>query len=53
MIWRSSAKLRGVNPTRGIALFGLNPLVTLYGVGGGHNDLLMLLLTTGGVYAIL
>jgi Glycosyltransferase family 87 len=52
LIWKS-AKRRGVDPARGIALFGLNPLVTLYGVGGGHNDLLMLLLTTGGVYAVL
>lgn len=52
LIWRC-AKLRRVNPTRGIALFGLNPLVTMYGVGGGHNDLLVLLLTTGGIYAIL
>ena len=49
----AGAKLRGLNPVRGIALFGLNPLVTLYGVGGGHNDLLMLLLTTAGVYAVL
>ncbi len=52
LIWRS-ARLRRVNPTRGVALFGLNPLVTLYAVGGGHNDMLMLLLTTGSVYAIL
>jgi alpha-1,6-mannosyltransferase len=52
LIWKS-AQRRGVNPTRGIALFGLNPMVTLYGVGGGHNDLLMLLLTTWGVYAVL
>lgn len=51
-IWQS-AKLRGLNPVRSIALFGLNPLVTLYGVGGGHNDLLMLLLTTWGVYAVM
>ncbi|HET9094729.1 MAG TPA: polyprenol phosphomannose-dependent alpha 1,6 mannosyltransferase MptB [Solirubrobacteraceae bacterium] len=52
MIWRLAGQ-RGVNQRRAIALFGLNPLVTLYGVGGGHNDLLMLLLMTGGVYAIL
>ncbi len=52
LIWKS-AQRRGVSPARGIALFGLNPLVTLYGVGGGHNDLLMLLLTTGGIYAAL
>jgi hypothetical protein len=52
LIWRS-APLRGVDPVRAIALFGLNPLVTLYGVGGGHNDLLMVMLTSAGVYALL
>jgi hypothetical protein len=52
LIWQS-ARRRGLNPTRSIALFGLNPVVTVYGVGGGHNDLLMVLLTTWGVYAIL
>jgi hypothetical protein len=52
LIWQS-ARRRGVNPARGIALFGLNPLVTVFGVGGGHNDLLMVLLTSWGVYAVL
>jgi alpha-1,6-mannosyltransferase len=52
LLWRTS-KLRGVNPARGVALVGLNPMVTLYGVGGGHNDLLMMLLTTAGIYAVL
>ncbi|MGH2836273.1 MAG: polyprenol phosphomannose-dependent alpha 1,6 mannosyltransferase MptB [Solirubrobacteraceae bacterium] len=52
LIWKS-AERRGVSPKRGVALFGLSPLVTMYGVGGGHNDLLMLMLTTGGIYALL
>jgi hypothetical protein len=52
LIWHA-ARLRGLNPVRGAALFGLNPLVVLYGVGGGHNDLLMLAFTTAGVYALL
>jgi alpha-1,6-mannosyltransferase len=52
LLW-NAARMRGLNPIRGVALFGLNPLVVLYGVGGGHNDLLMLLLTTAGVYALL
>ncbi|MDE3129967.1 MAG: polyprenol phosphomannose-dependent alpha 1,6 mannosyltransferase MptB [Acidobacteriota bacterium] len=52
LIWRS-AQRRGVSPKRGIALFGLNPIVTLCGVGGGHNDLLMLALTSWGVYAVM
>jgi hypothetical protein len=52
LIWKS-AERRGVSPKRGVALFGLNPLVTLCGVGGGHNDLLMLMLTTAGIHALL
>lgn len=52
LIWRC-ARLRDINPVPGLALFGLNPLVVLYAVGGGHNDLEMLLLTTAGVYAVL
>jgi alpha-1,6-mannosyltransferase len=52
LLWKS-AKLRGVDPVKAVALFGLNPLVVLYGIGGGHNDLLMLLFTTAGVYAML
>jgi Glycosyltransferase family 87 len=49
----NAARLRGVNPVRAVALFGLNPLITLYGVGGGHNDLLMLAVMMGGVYLLL
>ena len=52
ILWRS-ARVRGVDPVRGAVLFGLNPLVVLYGVGGGHNDLLMLLPMVAGVYAVL
>jgi hypothetical protein len=52
LLW-NSARLRGLNPVRAVALFGLNPLVVLYGVGGGHNDLLMLAATTAGIYALL
>jgi alpha-1,6-mannosyltransferase len=52
LLW-NAARLRGLNPVRAVALFGLNPLVVVYGVGGGHNDLLMLLAGTAGVYALL
>jgi alpha-1,6-mannosyltransferase len=52
LLWRS-ALLRGLNPVRSAALFGLNPLVAVYGIGGGHNDLLMLLALSGAVYALL
>ncbi len=52
VVWRC-ARLRGIDPVRAVALVGLNPLLVIYGVGGGHNDLLMLLAMVGGVYAIL
>ena len=43
----NAARLRGTDPVRAAALVGLNPLLVLYGVGGGHNDLLMLLALVG------
>jgi alpha-1,6-mannosyltransferase len=49
----NAARLRGVDQVKAAALVGLNPLVVVYGVGGGHNDLLMLLLMVGGVYLVL
>ena len=53
--WRSSrsvwnaARLRGLDPVKAAALVGLNPLIVVYGVGGGHNDLLMLAVLMAGV----
>jgi Glycosyltransferase family 87 len=41
LVW-NGARLRGVDQVKAVALVGLNPLVVVYGVGGGHNDLLML-----------
>jgi alpha-1,6-mannosyltransferase len=52
MMWRA-ARLRGLNPVRGTVLFGLNPLVVFYGVGGGHNDLLMMAFSTAAIWALL
>jgi hypothetical protein len=52
LIWKT-ARLRDVDPVRGIALYGLNPMVMLYGVGGGHNDFMMVSLMMWGVYAML
>jgi alpha-1,6-mannosyltransferase len=51
-VW-NAARWRGVNPVKAIALVGLNPLIVIYGVGGGHNDLLMLAAMVVGIYAIL
>jgi len=52
LVWKA-APLRGVNPVRAIALFGLNPVIMLSCVGGGHNDSLMTWLMMLGVYAAL
>jgi hypothetical protein len=52
MVW-NIARLRGVDPVKAVALVGLNPLLALYGIGGGHNDLLMLVPLVGAVYASL
>lgn len=52
LLWNAS-RLRGLNPVRAVALYGLNPLVVIYGVGGGHNDLLMLALTTAAIFMVL
>jgi hypothetical protein len=52
VVWRC-ARLRGIDPVRAVALVGLNPLLVIYGVGGGHNDLLMLLAVALAVWAFL
>jgi alpha-1,6-mannosyltransferase len=52
LVW-NAARLRGVDPVRAVALVGLNPLIVLYGVGGGHNDLLMVTALMGGIYLLL
>jgi alpha-1,6-mannosyltransferase len=52
LLW-NAARLRGLDPVRAVAVVGLNPLVVVYGVGGGHNDLLMLAAVCAGVYAML
>jgi hypothetical protein len=52
VVW-NAARLRGLDPVKAAALVGLNPLVVVYGVGGGHNDLLMLAVLMAGVYLML
>ena len=52
MVW-NIARLRGVDPVKAVAIVGLNPLLVLYGIGGGHNDLLMLVPLVGAVYVSL
>ena len=48
LVW-NGARLRGVDQVKAAALVGLNPLIVVYGVGGGHNDLLMLAPAVAGV----
>jgi len=52
VVW-NAARLRGLDPVKAAALVGLNPVIVVYGVGGGHNDLLMLALLLTGVYVLL
>jgi hypothetical protein len=52
LVW-NAARLRGINPVKAAALVGLNPLIVIYGVGGGHNDLLMMLIVVAGIYLML
>ena len=51
-VW-SCARARGRPPLPASLLVGLNPLLLVYGVGGAHNDLLMLALTMAGVLLVL
>jgi hypothetical protein len=48
IVW-NAARFRGVDPVKAVALVGLNPLIVVYGVGGGHNDMLMLALAVAGI----
>jgi alpha-1,6-mannosyltransferase len=52
LVW-NAARLRGIDPVKATALVGLNPLIVIYGVGGGHNDLLMMLIVVAGIYLML
>src|SRR5436305_375352 len=52
LVWKI-AVARGIDARRPVALVGLNPLLFLYGAGGGHNDLLMLLPLLAGIYLAL
>lgn len=48
LVWRT-ARLRQLDPLRAVLLVGLNPLLLAYGVGGAHNDFLLLALALGAV----
>ncbi len=42
LVWRC-ARVRGFDPVAAILVVGANPLYVIYGLGGAHNDLLMML----------
>ncbi len=52
LVWKI-ARLRGLDPVKAVALVGLNPVIVVYGVGGGHNDLLMIAILLASVYVLL
>ncbi len=52
VIWRA-ARLRGLDSVKAVALVGLNPVIVFFGVGGGHNDLMMLAILAAGLYVLL
>ncbi len=52
LVWRC-ARLLGRDPVTAVALVGLNPIVLVWGLGGDHNDFLMLLCIVLGFYLLL
>jgi alpha-1,6-mannosyltransferase len=52
LVWRC-ARLLGRDPVTAVALVGLNPIVLVWGLGGDHNDSLMLLFIVLGFYLLL
>jgi alpha-1,6-mannosyltransferase len=52
VVW-DVARRRGINHVKAAALVGLNPLIVVYGVGGGHNDLLMAAAMMGALWLVL
>ena len=52
LVWRI-ARLRGIDPVRAVVFVGLNPLLLAYGVGGAHNDFLLVALALGAVLLVL
>ncbi len=52
LVWRC-ARLLGRDPLRAIAFVGLNPIVLVWGLGGDHNDFLMMFFIVLGFYLLL
>jgi hypothetical protein len=52
LVWRC-ARLLGRDPVAAIVLVGLNPIVLVWGLGGDHNDFLMVFCIMLGFYLLL
>jgi hypothetical protein len=52
LVWRSALLLKR-DPRAAVALVGLNPIVLVWGLGGDHNDFLMLFFIMLGFYLLL
>jgi hypothetical protein len=52
LVWKC-ARLLGRDPVQAIILVGLNPIVLVWGLGGDHNDSLMIVLVALGFYLLL
>jgi hypothetical protein len=52
LVWRS-ARLLGRDPVVAIMFVGLNPIVLIWGLGGDHNDFLMMFFVMLGFYLLL
>src|SRR6202035_967520 len=52
LVWHS-ARLLGRDPVAAIVLVGLNPIVLIWGLGGDHNDFLMMFCVVLGFYLLL
>jgi hypothetical protein len=52
LVWKC-ARMLGRDPVMAIVLVGLNPIVLVWGLGGDHNDFLMVLLVMLGFYLLL
>jgi hypothetical protein len=52
LVWKC-ARLLGREPLPAIAFVGLNPLVLIWGLGGDHNDFLMVVFIMLGFYLLL
>jgi len=52
LVWKC-ARLLGRDPVAAIVLVGLNPIVLVWGLGGDHNDFLMILFIMLGFYLLL